>query len=93
MMNPVIKYFFCAMILLPGIASAAELPALIDSKETSQHQYIGVVSVSSISGSTDEAINRLKKKAAKDGGRFIKITALGTTGDSSMWLGVADVYR
>jgi len=82
-----IYILFCGM----SSASASTLPALIDN--VSEYQLVGVVSVSNVFGSTDDAIRQLQEKAQKKGGKYIHITALGTPADSSKWMGIATVYR
>lgn len=73
-------------------AFAAPLPELINNGSVNQDR-IGVVSVSGVPGSTDDAINQLREKAQKIGGSKIQIVGLGTPGDSSLWSGTAQVYR
>lgn len=73
-------------------AFAAPLPQVLNGSPAGQNQ-IGVVSISGVSGSTDDAINQLQVKAEQIGGSKINITGLGTPGNSSLWSGTAQVYR
>ena len=90
-LNVIRSAVFVFSILSYSTSFAASLPALIDN--VSAYQRIGVVSVSNITGSTEDAIRLLQEEAQKKGGKYIHITALGTPADSSKWMGVATVYR
>lgn len=93
------------MKLLPTIAAvviatasfsslAAPLsPKQVDSEQALNLQSIGVVSVSGITGSTDDAIHVLKEKAAQDGASYYRVIGVDTPGDSSNWRGNAEIYR
>lgn len=89
------------MKLLPCIAAALIATASfstmaakqVDSAQASNMQSIGVVSVSGISGSPDDAIHALKQKATEDGATYYRIIGLDNPGDSSDWRGTAEVYR
>ncbi|WP_052281774.1 DUF1471 domain-containing protein [Kluyvera genomosp. 1] len=72
---------------------AAELPEVIASDTTSELDSLGRISVSGISGSPDDAIRALQKKAGAIGGGKIRVIALSTPADSSLWAGNAEVYR
>lgn len=74
-------------------AFAGALPEVISNSQAIQQQPIGVVSVSGISGTPEDATLQLQQKAAKLGGSSIRIVALGTPSDSSLWFGNAQVYR
>lgn len=91
------------MKLFPGIvavliatASFSTLAAgakQVDSAQASTLQSVGVVSVSGISGSPDDAIHALKQKATEDGATHYRIIGLDNPGDSSDWRGNAQLYR
>jgi len=74
-------------------AFASALPEVLSNTQTMQQQPIGVVSVSGISGSPEDATRLLQQKAEKLGGSSIRIVALDTPSDSSLWFGNAQVYR
>lgn len=74
-------------------AFASALPEVISNSQTMQQQPIGVVSVSGISGGPEDVILKLQQKAERLGGSSIKIVALATPSDSSLWFGNAHVYR
>lgn len=56
-------------------------------------QSIGVVSVSGIAGSPDDAVSALKSKATEQGASYYRIIGLDNPGDSSSWRGNAVIYR
>ncbi|MDU5688502.1 MAG: DUF1471 domain-containing protein [Kluyvera cryocrescens] len=72
---------------------AAELPEVIGSDTTSGLNSLRRVSVSGINGSPDDAIEALRKKAGAIGGGKLRVIALSTPADSSLWTGNAEVYR
>ncbi|MEB7556991.1 YdgH/BhsA/McbA-like domain containing protein [Kluyvera cryocrescens] len=72
---------------------AAELPEVIGSDTTSGLNSLGRVSVSGINGSPDDAIEALRKKSGAIGGGKLRVIALSTPADSSLWTGNAEVYR
>ena len=72
---------------------SADLPALIDRQSANQEIRIGMVSVSRINGSSDDAVRNLQQKSAEIGGSKLRIISLSTSGDSSHWMGSAEVYR
>jgi len=74
-------------------AFAATKPEVLSTSEVGTKQSIGVVSVSGLMGSPDDAIRALQQKAEKLGGSSVAITSLDTPGDSSLWTGTAQVYR
>lgn len=72
---------------------AAELPEVIGSDTSSGLDRLGRVSVSGINGSPDDVIRALQKKAGAIGGGKLRVIALSTPSDSSLWMGNAEVYR
>ncbi|ERK11002.1 putative exported protein [Serratia fonticola AU-P3(3)] len=92
------KLLPCIAAALIATASFSTLAATmgakqVDSAQASSMQSIGVVSVSGISGSPDDAIHALKQKATEDGATHYRIIGLDNPGDSSVWRGTAEVYR
>ncbi|CAM4139172.1 DUF1471 domain-containing protein [Serratia silvae] len=90
-----LPYIAAALIATASFSTlAASMGAKqVDSVQASSMQSIGVVSVSGISGSPDDAIDALKQKATEDGGTHYRIIGLDNPGDSSGWRGTAEVYR
>ncbi|WP_289483614.1 DUF1471 domain-containing protein [Enterobacter sp. E105B] len=86
-----IKTLLVSTLLLTSLtAGAAELI----NKEKEQHlQKIGVVSVTAVRGSMDDAVRQLKKEAENKGADYISITSLGTSGDSSLYHGTAEIFK
>lgn len=87
---------------LPGLLAATLLAATsfstlaatqVDTREASNLQSIGTVSVSGISGSLDDATHQLAKKADALGASHYRIVRADTPGDSSLWSGNAEIYR
>lgn len=84
-------------VILASIANAnANANTLIEINKSEKTRYneVGTVSISSLSGSMDNAIAELKMKVRKEvkNGNHIYITSLSTPGDSSRWMGTAIVY-
>lgn len=80
-------------LIFSTTAFSAVLPQLVDANTSAHLEKIGTISISSLSGSTDDAIAALQKKAAKLGANKVRIVSLGNSGDSDLWHGNADVYR
>ncbi|HDT4958900.1 TPA: DUF1471 domain-containing protein [Enterobacter kobei] len=74
-------------------AQASALPVLAERHDIDGKEHVGAVSVSGVRGSSDDAIRQLQKKAQEAGGNKLRITGFGTLGDSSLWMGTAEVYR
>lgn len=92
------KLFTCIAASLLTIASFSTLAAAmgateVDNAHASSMQSIGTISVSSLSGSPDDAIDALKQKATENGATHFRIIGLGNPGDSSYWTGSAEIYR
>lgn len=90
------KLLPCIAAALIATASFSTLAAgvkQVDNAQASTMQSIGVVSVSGISGSPDDAIHALKQKATEDGATHYRIIGLDNPGDSSDWRGNAEIYR
>lgn len=92
------KLLPCIAAVLIATASFSTLAAdmsvkQVDNTQASTMQSMGVVSVSGISGSPDDAIQALKQKAMKDGATHYRIIGLDNPGDSSDWRGNAEIYR
>jgi methylmalonyl-CoA mutase cobalamin-binding subunit len=90
------KYFLPKVTVMLSmffsVAVSAELPTLVNQRAAAETK-IGVVSVSGISGSSDDAVKKLQEKAEAIGGSKLYVFSLGTPGDSSHWMGNAEVYR
>lgn len=65
----------------------------VNREQAAKLQRIGVVSVSNVSGSPQDAIHALEEKAVADGASHYRIIGLDTPGDSSNWRGNAEIYR
>jgi len=87
----IVSYFFAAMIA--GMSFSALAAQQINEDQTSGHQLIGDVSISGVRGSTDDAVRALAAKADKDNGSYFHIIELDSPGNSSDWMGNAQVYR
>lgn len=84
---------FIAAVLFSSAAFSSPLPELINSHTSRAQERIGVVSISGISGSSDNAVKKLQEKAQALGGTKIQVISMGTPGDSSHWMGNAIVYK
>lgn len=92
------KLLPCIAAALIATASFSTLAATmsatqVDSAQASSLQSMGVVSVSGVSGSFDDAVHALKQKATEDGATHYRIIGLDNPGDSSDWRGNAEIYR
>ncbi|KFK97660.1 MULTISPECIES: DUF1471 domain-containing protein [unclassified Serratia (in: enterobacteria)] len=92
------KLLPCLAAALIATASFSTLAAnmsaqQVNSNQASTMQSMGVVSVSGISGSPDDAVHALKQKATEDGATHYRIIGLDNPGDSSNWRGNAEIYR
>lgn len=92
------KLLPCIAATLIATASFSTLAAgmsakQVDSTQASTMQSMGVISVSGISGSPDDAVHALKQKATQDGASHYRIIGLDNPGDSSDWRGNAEIYR
>ena len=65
----------------------------INQQQALQHQSIGVVSVSDVSGPLDHADHMLEKKADAAHAPYYRIIGLGDSSDSNNWSGDAQLYR
>ena len=82
-----------AVLLLISGAALAAGPKQVDADQASGLQEMGIVQVSGLSGSSDDAIHALKAKAAQDNAGHYQIVALGNPSDSSLWDGTAILYK
>lgn len=80
-------------LLFSTAAISADLPQIINATTASHSEKVGTVSISHVSGSTDDAVTALQQKAAMRGASKLRIISLGNPGDSDLWYGNADVYR
>lgn len=87
----IITMLLSVFISVPVFSS--QIPQVISVKESEARESMGNVSVSAVPGSSDDAIKELQKKAGSMGGSKIRIISLGTPGDSSYWMGNAEVFR
>lgn len=83
-----IAAFSLAFFTLPGYSAT-----LISKEEASTLQKIGEVSITGVRGSTDDAVEKLSMKADEAGAEKFGITSLGTSGDSSLFHGTANLYK
>ncbi|MFC0139510.1 DUF1471 domain-containing protein [Erwinia mallotivora] len=65
----------------------------IDQSQSQDLQEIGVVSVSGVRGSIDDATHKLRQKAEEMGASHYRIIGVDNPGDSSQWTGTAQIYR
>lgn len=77
-----------ALVVLPGYSAE-----LIPTQEAATLHKFGVASVTGVRGSTDDAIGALNEKADEKGAKKFAITSLGTSGDSSLFHGTANLYQ
>ncbi|WP_431223526.1 DUF1471 domain-containing protein [Serratia sp. L9] len=82
-----------ALLATASFSTLAAGAKQVDNTQASTLQSIGVVSVSGVSGSPDDAIHALKQKATEDGATHYRIIGLDNPGDSSDWRGNAEIYR
>ncbi len=82
-----------ALIATASFSTLAAGAVQVDSAHASTMQSMGVVSVSGVTGSPDDAIHMLKQKATEDGASHYRIIGLDNPGDSSDWRGTAEIYR
>jgi hypothetical protein len=92
------KLLPCIAAVLISTASFSTLASdmsvkQVDNTQASTLQSIGVVSVSGVNGSPDDAIRALKQKAMEDGATHYRIIGLDNPSDSSYWRGNAEIYR
>lgn len=87
----IISCLFAAMIAVMSFGALAAQE--INGDQTAGHQLIGDVSISGVRGSTDDAVRALAAKADKDNGSYFHIIELDSPGNSSDWIGNAQVYR
>ncbi|MEH4158420.1 DUF1471 domain-containing protein [Klebsiella variicola] len=83
-----IPLFFA--LSLPFSSQAAEQ---ITQAEEHNLTSIGTVSVTNQSGSPDDIVNILEQKASKAGANYFRIIGINNPGDSSHWIGVAEIYK
>lgn len=84
---------YLALVLLSGTAMASATVKEVNQKQAIYLQKIDSVSVSGVRGSLDDAVRALRYKAETKRGRYYQIISLGTSGDSSLWRGVAIIYK
>ena len=80
-------------VFLSNTAFSAELPQTIDMRSVHNLEKMGLVSISGVSGSLDDAVAELQEKAAQMGAGKVRLVSLDTPGDSSLWRGNAVAYR
>ncbi|TQI79154.1 uncharacterized protein DUF1471 [Serratia fonticola] len=88
-----LPYIAAALIATASFSTLAAGAKMVDSTQASTMQSMGVVSVSGVAGSPDDAIHMLKQKATEDGASHYRIIGLDNPGDSSDWRGTAEIYR
>ncbi|WP_165699541.1 DUF1471 domain-containing protein [Chimaeribacter californicus] len=77
-----------ALVVFPGYSAT-----LIPKQDAGNLHKFGVASVTGIRGDIDDTIHALNAKADKEGAEKFAITSLGTSGDSGLFHGTADVYK
>ncbi|MBB1199583.1 DUF1471 domain-containing protein [Enterobacteriaceae bacterium 89] len=93
-MKKLVSSVFTALCLLVSTAAfSAEKPEVISSQMAAKEVKIGTVSISGVRGSSDDAVRKLQEKSAELGGSKLRVVALNTAGDSSLWMGNAEVFR
>ncbi|MGC4125786.1 DUF1471 domain-containing protein [Enterobacter sp.] len=80
-------------ILFSTAAFSADLPEKVNADASAHLTRIGVVSISSFNGSTDDVVAALQQKAVKLGASKLRIVSLGNPGDSALWYGNAEAYK
>lgn len=88
-----LPYIAAALIATASFSTLAAGAKMVDSTQASTMKSMGVVSVSGVAGSPDDAIHMLKQKATEDGASHYRIIGLDNPGDSSDWRGTAEIYR
>lgn len=88
---PMLAIFFTAA--LSSLSFAGQAAEQINQEEVSHLTKLGVVSISGVAGSPEDAIKALEDKANKAGANYFKVIGLNNPGDSSHWMGVAEIYR
>lgn len=79
---------------LLAMASFSTLAAIqVDNSQASSLQSMGTVSISGVRGTLDDATHKLAKKADAVGAIRYRIIGVSNPGDSSLWLGNAEIYR
>ncbi|WP_413742647.1 DUF1471 domain-containing protein [Sodalis sp. RH15] len=84
---------FLFTAILGGMSFAALASQQIDQAEAAAHQQIGSISVSGVRGSTDDAVRALARKADEQNAPYYRVIEVANPGNSSAWLGNADIYR
>ncbi|MFI8417614.1 YdgH/BhsA/McbA-like domain containing protein [Serratia sp. NPDC078593] len=89
------SYIAAVIIATASFSALANVSSVkqVDVMEANNLQSLGVVSVSGITGSPDDALHALKEKAMADGASHYRVIGLDTPGDSSQWRGNAEIYR
>ncbi len=87
----ILSYIVAAMIA--GVSFSSLAAQEISQEQAAGHQSIGEVSVSGLTGSTDDAARALRHKANEENAPYYRIIGLDNSGDSSRWSGDAQLYR
>ena len=66
---------------------------LIQKQDAAHLHKFGVASVTGVRGDIDDTVDALNAKADKEGAEKFAITSLGTSGDSSLFHGTANLYK
>jgi hypothetical protein len=89
-----LTYITAALIATASFSTLAAAMSVqqVDNSQLSGLHNMGVISVSGINGSPDDAIRALQQKAMEDGATSYRIIGLDTPGHSSEWRASADIY-
>jgi len=87
----ILPYLITAII--GGVSFTALASQEINPTQAATHVQIGRVSVSGIEGSPDDAVQALARKADEANAPYFRVIEVANPGDSSDWLGNADIYR
>ncbi|MTD28609.1 DUF1471 domain-containing protein [Erwinia sorbitola] len=91
-MNKILPAMITAIML--AATSFSTLAATeVDHGEASTMHSMGMVSVSGVRGTMDDLTRQLAEKASAQGASSYRVIGASTPGDSSHWLGNAEIYR
>lgn len=80
-----------ALLAATSFSSLAAIP--VNREQAQDMQSLGNVSVSNVRGSLDDATRQLSQKATEQGASHYRIIGVENPGDSSLWIGTAEIYR
>ncbi|PKH21744.1 protein ydgH Flags: Precursor [Enterobacterales bacterium CwR94] len=80
-----------AFLATTSFATFAASP--VSSEQAAGLNKLGTVSVSGVHGSFDDAKAQLQEKAQAQGASHYRIIGVNNPGDSSRWMGSAEIYQ